>query len=153
MRFTPKTDEELYKLLAKGEYDFEVLTATEKTSKAGNDMIEISCKVFGPDKEHTLKDWLLDNGKLKRFCESTGNIDKYDAGEIHADELPGWSGKCKVDIESVEGFNDRNKITGYVTATPPSTSPNALRAEGVPAAQTKAALQRQAAGSDPDVPF
>lgn len=122
MRFEPKSDAELYKLLEKGEYDFEVIEAQEKVSKNGNEMIEVALKVFGPDKQHVIKDWIVDGAKLKRFCESIGAADTYQSGELSADAVVGMSGKCKVAVEESEQYGDRNKIAGYVTAKKKSES-------------------------------
>jgi len=152
MRFQPKTDEELYKLLAKGEYDFEVIEAEEKKSKAGNDMIEIQVKVFTNDGNVILKDWLLDNGKLKRFCQAIGQDYVYESGELRADSLKGEGGVCKVDIEKQEGYSDRNKIAGYVprkAQKDPTPKP-----DPIPPTATKANQKAmQSATANEDIPF
>lgn len=150
MRYEPKEDSELYQLLDKGTYDFEVLSARDTVSKKGNDMIELTLKVFGAEKEHTLKDWIVDGAKLKRFCQAIGH--PYESGELPAEVLEGKGGKCTVAIEQNDQYGDRNKVTGYKPATPSSSSPNVLRTEGVPAQQTKAAVKR-AAGDEEDTPF
>lgn len=154
MRFQPKEDSELYSLLEKGTYDFEVVTARDTVSKKGNEMIELTLKVFGPDKEHTLPDWIVDGAKLKRFCQAIGH--PYESGELPADVLEGKSGKCTIGIEQSEQYGDRNKVTGYKPserASAASESPGRLITEGVPSTQTKAAAQRAASSDADDTPF
>ncbi len=63
MNFTPRTEEEIAdsKLWKKGVYDFEVLDACEKISKAGHPMIELKIRVSNGDGvARTLPDYLLD---------------------------------------------------------------------------------------------
>lgn len=121
MRFTPKTQEELDKegLLPKGVYDFEVFRAEDKTSKKGNEMIELGIKLFDPNGGTPfVNDYLMEAMayKLRHFCEVTGLVRQYDDGSLCADDCVGRAGKAKVDIEpAANGYPAKNVIKDYVT--------------------------------------
>jgi hypothetical protein len=156
MRVTPKTDEELNPLLTPGEYDAEVYEAQEKTSKAGNEMIELKFKVYHPGGTVLLRDWLLDSvpDKLKRFCEAAGLIDLYDAGELTADGCEGVSVRVNVKMKSDPQYGEQNAIGGYVVKrklplVPPAPKPKA-QGTGLSAAQLAAVNEQH---SEDDVPF
>jgi hypothetical protein len=157
MKFDPKSDAELYKMLAKGEYDFEVTQAEDTHSKSsGKEMLKLTLKVFGPDKEHILNDYIVDGAKLKRFCQAIGMDAAYESGELPADVLVGQGGRCKVDIEQSEQYGDRNKIAGYVARK--SDKPKDHIIQGVDPQQTRAANKRTAeamsgGNEDDSVPF
>lgn len=122
--FTPKSKEETqrkeFPLLPKGEYDFEVISSKEKTSKAGNPMFEINLKVFGPDGQHQrLFDYLLldDSGqwKLRHFCEATGMLDRYESGDLDEGELEGQVGRVKIKIQPAkDGYPEKNAVEDYI---------------------------------------
>lgn len=120
MRFQSKSEEELQKenLLPEGDYDFEVVEATEKRSKtSGNDMIELRLKVFDNGDTVTVFDYLLEamGFKLRHFCEATGLLSKYDRGDISAIDCRGRSGICTIKIkEASKGYPASNAVADYV---------------------------------------
>jgi hypothetical protein len=160
MRITPKTDEELHPLLMPGEYDGEIYEAQEKTSKAGNEMIEIKVKVYhdgGPP--ILLRDWLLDSvpEKLKRFCESAGLENLYEAGELTAESCVGASVRVKLKIKTdPQGqYGEQNAIGGYVAKrklalNPPAPKPKP-QGTGMSAAQMAAVNEQFPEGDS--IPF
>ena len=106
MQFQPKTEKEIAegKLLPKGEYDFEIIDATEKTSAAGNDMIELTLRVSNGDgMARVLTDYLLPKraGKLRNCCAACGVLQKYESGVVSDDDFPvsavgsSWGSKRK----------------------------------------------------------
>jgi hypothetical protein len=75
-------------LLPEGKYSFEVSKAEQKTSKAGNDMIEITLHVYdgkGGAKVFVY-DWLTSAFKKKvvDFCRCVGLTDLAEGGELTA---------------------------------------------------------------------
>jgi hypothetical protein len=158
MRFTPKTDEELNPLLMPGEYDAEVYQAEEKVSSKGNDMIEVRLKVYhdgGPP--ILLRDWLLDSvpAKLKRFCESAGLMDLYEAGELTAESCAGSEVRVQLKIKTDPQYGEQNAIGGYVAKrklalNPPPPKPKP-QGTGMSAAQM-AAVNEQFPEDD-SIPF
>ena len=157
MRFEPKSDKELYGLLDDGEYDFEIIEAKDDVSKtSGNEMLVVTAKVFGPDKDHTIKDYITNNGKLKKLCDTLGMMDAYNAGDLPAIDLVGACGKCKVGIEKSEQYGDKNRIVSYVPAGKASTAPPVTTADKVPPPAKKPAKAQQTvppAPPDDDIPF
>jgi hypothetical protein len=120
MNFDPKSESEIRSsmVLPPGVYDFEVAEATEKVSKAGNDMIELQLRVFPGDggSPRLLRDWLVSTMELKlnRFCYATGLEDAYNEGSLTAFACLGASGQCRVTVEGDEKYGDQNRIKDYV---------------------------------------
>jgi hypothetical protein len=128
MNFQPRTEQEIADsaLLRKGNYDFEIIDATEKKSAAGNEMIELKVRVSnGNGISRTLTDYLLGKrpARLRNCCAACGLEDKYETGCLSADDFPGKRGTLKVTIEKAKGFSARNIIQDYV----PPASPAAMR--------------------------
>jgi hypothetical protein len=117
MKITPKSQEEidLEGLLAKGVYDFEVLKAEDKLSKKGNEMIHVKLKVFSGDGYQFVDDYLMEamSYKLRHFCEEAKLIDKYESGELVANDCIGRCGKVKLDIEPGGDFPAKNIVKDY----------------------------------------
>jgi hypothetical protein len=83
MRFTPISKEEAdkqskksYTLLSEGDYDFVVISATNKISKSGKDMIELVLGLYDGKENPVARiyDYLLEDfqWKIRHFCESVG---------------------------------------------------------------------------------
>ena len=128
--FQPLSDEELdaIDILPEGVYNFEVVKATHKISKAGNSMAEIQLGVWNnANKLCTVFDYLifstvpLNIRKVKHFCDSVGLIEEYKKGSL-PDELSGYSGKVVVGIQDERpnpngGFYPRkNVVVDYAKA-------------------------------------
>jgi hypothetical protein len=105
--FQPLSDNELnaINLVEDGEYEFEVVKSTRKTSRAGNPMAELQIKFW--DKMgmiHTVYDYLvfstvpLNIRKVKHFCEAVGLDEEYKSGSI-PEELSGYTGEIKISTD------------------------------------------------------
>ncbi len=147
MRFSPKTAAEIdaekakFAAWSRGNYDFEVVSAEDSTSKNGNDMIVVELLVFDQHgNKKKIKDWLVEAMpvKLKHMCEATGLHSEYDEGNFTSDDLLGRTGKVTLAIEKNEQYGDRNKVYDYVPAPRP---------EGRVAAKTRPAVQARPANS------
>lgn len=108
-------------LLPPSWYDFEVMTAEEKISKAGNEMLAIKLKVFRPNGgEAHIYDYLMElmPDKLADFCEAVGVTDKYDVGQLRAIDCMERTGKVKIAIEEdKEGkYPPKNVAKSYASA-------------------------------------
>lgn len=119
LKITPKTEEEIRRamLLGPGEYDFEVMSAEEKLSKAGNPMIVVKMKVFnGGGGERHVTDWLMEKMeyKLRHFMFAIGKGAAYEAGDIDAGGFQGCCGKLTLTIEEKEGFQPQNRVKDYI---------------------------------------
>lgn len=123
--YTPLSNEQIdsyRKILKPGIANFTIISASEKTSKAGNPMIEIKMHVW--DSEGTqgqLLDWLVGAPemawKLKSFCQSIGNESLYESGEISPLTLINKSGQLKIGLKKDNDGNDRPRVVGYVHQT------------------------------------
>lgn len=119
MKFTPKTETQIIdeRLLPKGEYDFECVHSEDKVSKKGNDMIHIGLKVYRPDGNGFIlvDDYLMESMlyKLLHFCAAGGLTDKYNAGELTADDCLGVCGRVKIKREEQDGFEPKNAVQDY----------------------------------------
>ena len=126
MRFTPKSEKEVAEagLLSKGTYDFEVVEANDKQSKAGNDMVELICQVYDSEgRGRKIFDWLVDSDgaayKIRHFAEATGMLAEYEKGELPSHAMVGKTGRCQIVIRKDRDGNypDKNAIADYVKAT------------------------------------
>lgn len=129
MQFKPKTQEEILfesaamSLITPGIYSFEVIEATNKLSKAGNEMIQLKLKVWDDNgRERIIFDYLLESMayKLKHFCETTGLLGKYEMGVIDETDCLGKSGLVDIIIQKgskkTDGslYPDRNSVKDYL---------------------------------------
>ena len=126
MNFKPKTKEEIESmgLLKAGRYPFQVADAKDKTSKNGNEMIELNIELYGNEgKSYRIFDYLLEAlpGKLFSFCVATGMEHHYHAGSLTSTDCIGKSGHVEIEIqkgkENPQGgtYPDRNSVKKYVT--------------------------------------
>ena len=118
MRFTPKDEKTLASenVLHPGVYDFEVATAKEKLSKAGNEMIVVDLKVYDDQgKTRFVRDYLMESflPKLLYFCKEIGLRAKYDAGTLSSTDLEGKSGKVELAIKQNGDFPAKNTVKWY----------------------------------------
>jgi len=126
VKFAPRSEEELRAEAEKrgawpnGVYDAEIVSAEEKISSKGNDMIEMTLNVYHEDTQRQMKDWLVEAMafKLRHCCDAAGLSDAYEAGTLDAWQLESKSVKVKLTTESYIGSDGvsrkRNKIADYV---------------------------------------
>jgi hypothetical protein len=122
MQFIPKSEEELNDLFQPGSYIAEVFKAEEKTSKSGNEMIELQLKVYSKDlsESRLVFDYLVDIKsmayKIKHFCDSCGITKIYESGKLSADNCAGKSCQVALTInEDKDGkYPPRNAVKDYI---------------------------------------
>lgn len=149
MQFQPKTESEIREasLAPDGEYDFDVLEASDKTSKSGNQMIAAKIGVYGGSHVRWhVYDYLLPlmEAKLRHFCDTTGLLSLYESGRLRAEDCVGRSGKCRIKTKKAEGqYGAKNVVDDYVVRT------------AKPLATPVAAANPSGAGALPedDIPF
>ena len=137
MRFDPKSAAQIDEdgLFPDGIYDCEVIHAEDKESKAGNEMIELSIRVYHGEQSRVVKDWLLEKVayKLRHAAETFGCMKQYEAGNLTGDNLMGKSGKCKLKLEPIKDtFPAKNSVSDYVSgdAQPNASQPQQRAAAG-----------------------
>lgn len=117
MQFASKTEQQIQEesLIPAGDYDFTVMKAEEKKSKAGNDMIVIDMDIYVGDKERPFKDYLMESMayKLRHFCYAVGLGPKYDAGTLTAQDCVGKSGKVKITQKQNGDYGLQNNVKDY----------------------------------------
>lgn len=108
MRVTPKSDEQIeaeknerlaaYQPWPAGTVcDYQVKEAVAATSKAGNDMIKAHIDVYNDKGE--AKGITMYFGDWNDYHFSRINRDRYEAGQVDAEDLLGRTGKCVLGIE------------------------------------------------------
>lgn len=131
-------------IIEPGDYDAEITHATEKTSKGGNAMIELT--VLIPSERATVKDFLVFAPsmawKLDQFAAALGRtVNPGDEVTIECEECEGVKARVTLAIEegkpkspgSKEKFDDKNKITkwhkadGDAAPAVPTTRPTESR--------------------------
>jgi hypothetical protein len=106
-------------LLLPGEYDFEVLSADPGISKAKNEMLKLKLSIFHGERKVSLYDYLVfsENGmsKLYGFCLATGLEEKYQKGEINANDVIRRCGKVFIKIDDKDPeYEPKNAVGRYV---------------------------------------
>jgi len=127
MRFTPISKEEAdkqskksYTLLSEGDYDFVVISATNKISKSGKDMIELVLGLYDGKENPVARiyDYLLEDfqWKIRHFCESVGLAKNYENGILDINYLVDLTGKAHIKIEKDKNgiYRDRNAVSDYI---------------------------------------
>ena len=157
MQFNSRSREELAResLTPPGEYDFEIISAEETTSKKGNEMIKLKLRVFVENGEIHVYDYLVAGMeyKLANFCDAIGRSDDYDDGEINADNLVGCAGKLKLVIEEAQKDKDtgevkwpaKNAVKTYIAGKKGQEKMAERRVKTAPTAAVKA--------DDEEIPF
>jgi hypothetical protein len=96
-----------------GVYQFYIVEAQEKTSRAGNGMIEINVEITRKDGARKLvRDWLLPQRPLKLLhaCVTCGVENKYRAGVLSDDDLLGKRGRLKLGVERASIQHPRRNV-------------------------------------------
>lgn len=128
MKYTPKTEEELEKekqdainasLMPNGEYDFEVLTVSDKKANSGADMITLKLGIFDENGDQRIVyDYLTESmgWKLRHAADSCGLLSHYDAGTLVASSFEMASGKVKLKTQkgNKDYPNPKNVVEDYV---------------------------------------
>lgn len=121
MKVTPVTAKqaEAMGLIPRSLQDFEVLTADEETSKSGNEMLKVKLGIEHDGRTRWVTDYLVATEgmayKVRHFAESIGLLAEYEAGDLHAADVRGRAGRCRVGIEPAkDDFPAKNKIIDYV---------------------------------------
>lgn len=124
MKITPKSEEHFKSrnLMDPGTYDFVVLNAIEKVSKtSGEPMIEVILLATDMNgREHKLFDYLIDKEpmdyKIRHIYDCANLIEKYESGNIDAQDLHNVRGKVKVIIrkDKTGQYGDKNSVQDYI---------------------------------------
>lgn len=136
-QFNPMTEDEakLAGLLKPGECDYEVFKAEDRTSKAGNDYLNVGLKVWDADgRQQTVWDILMYKGqmahRLRHFLYSCGMGRNYESGTLSPSDLLGKGGRVKIrngtDRETGEG---KNVVADYVVADTTKDQPGYQKAK------------------------
>lgn len=143
MNFKPRTQEEIesMNLLIPGIYHFRVANAKDRTSKKGNEMIELNLEVFDNEgNSRMMFDYLLEAipQKLYAFCHSTGMENFYHNGGLTAKDCIDKSAYVELSIEkgadNPQGgqYPDKNVVKKYMTKPVSGSAPTdyAAKADG-----------------------
>ena len=132
MRFTPLTEEELQtaSLVPDGIYSYEVIKSEDALSKAGNEYIKFTLKVWDNEgREHLIFTNLALVKLLKHFCDMNGMQDDYKSGLVIAENcLHKSGGHVMIGIEGEKpnpngGFYPaKNIVKDYIVAPQGSMS-------------------------------
>lgn len=160
MKFIPKSEDELARdlLLEPGEYPFEVLSARDRVSQSGNEMIELKLNVFGDDGQQShVYDYLLEKMafKLRHFAETTGLIAKYEAGNFEAMDCLDKQGVVRLAIDpGSNGYSPKNVVKDYIKPAPSAESASSpTRNTGDKAPASAPAASKPLDDFDTDIPF
>jgi hypothetical protein len=114
--------------LPPGDYDAVIKLATDKVSKAGNEMIELILTCYNPKGGKVdVWDWLLSTDdfqpKVRRFCEAAG-LD-YSRGALEARECEGKNVRVELQIVKDPKYGAKNKVMDYLRSDGSAPEPTA----------------------------
>lgn len=131
MRFTPLSNEELnmQSLLPDGMYNYQVVKSEDAVSRAGNEYIKATLKVWDNDgREHLVFTNFALIKLLKHFCDVNGMENEYLSGNIPAEIFNGkCTGKALIGIEGEKPnpnggmYNAKNIVRDYIVSPHGST--------------------------------
>jgi hypothetical protein len=136
-KFTPLPESAFKRpsfVLPRGEYDFEVYKAENKTFGSGASGIALTLMVFRDDGSHRLVDENLVFSeaalfKVSDFAKCVGIYAKYEAGEIDAAHCQGKSGRCFIVIQPPkDSYKEKNKVSRFIVPTA-TQSPDSIAKE------------------------
>lgn len=144
MNFKPKSKDELETmgLLKAGIYPFSVINAKDKTSKSGNEMIELTIEAYDNEgKSVHMFDYLLEAmpQKLFAFCSATGMEQRYHQGSLTSQDCIGRSAYVDIEIqkgkENPQGgtYPDKNSVKKYITKPVNNSVPEIYQKDATPA--------------------
>lgn len=123
MRTTPMSEvdarrAQLRKPMSAGWRPAKIIVSSERPSRRGNEMIELTMLVKDDGgEERTLRDWLTNSRlaalKLRHAAEAVGALAKYEAGTIEQNDFPGHDIQVFLIVEKKRGQPERNVITDY----------------------------------------
>lgn len=121
-KYNPKDADN--KLIPDGEYEAHVLEAEEMKSKAGNDMIKLTIKVWAHGDAFHLFDYVVNPSslwKLKRLAGAVGMMDRFESGAFEPRDLIGKNCLAFVKTKKDESgkYPDQNVIMKYSPSTTP----------------------------------
>jgi hypothetical protein len=124
MKFTPRTEEEVkkFKLLQKGDADYEILDAQEEISKTGKEMLHLKLKVFDASGVQGLvHDYIILNDekfeyKLRHLFYSCDLGELYETGDVEPFRLLNKCGKLDLGIQADKTgqYGDKNNVKDYL---------------------------------------
>jgi hypothetical protein len=136
MRTTPRTEDEAKRASSRtlpkpGWYPARITEAAEKQSRRGNPMIELQLLVRDANgDEWEPRDWLTDADlgaeKLRSAVVAVDALERYEAGDIAAEDFAGRDVQAQIIIEKRRGHPDRMVVNSYR----PASSVVTLRAAG-----------------------
>ena len=123
-------------LLPDGDYDFEIIGATEKQSKnSGMMMFELQLRILlEDDKSRLLRDYVMTEGaaahRLRQVCECVGLLRHYEQGDIDAQDFENLAGRATLmtQADKTGTYADQNRVKRYLPANgaaPPMQRPAA----------------------------
>ena len=124
MKFTPRTEREVSRIFEKGDYKFNVLSAEEKKSKTGNEMIHLKLNVEHNEisGKNTIVDCYLLSGHpsfehlIRHFCYSVGLENEYESGNILPEFCVDKFGIVRLSIEEDKTgkYPDKNRVIDFL---------------------------------------
>lgn len=103
--------------LPDGDYEAVIINAEETQSKAGNDMVVITWRVYGNSGDVVeLKDYIVDHQpwKLKRIAKAIGRLKQFESGEFRADDYRNQSATLTL-VTKEDDYGPKNEVKVYQT--------------------------------------
>jgi len=130
MKVTPKTENEIIEagLWEAGEYDFGVIKAEAAVSgqlsqSPGTEYIKLNLQVFNAEGRSRFVDTTLyptAEFKIRHFCVVGELMDKYESGELSAEDCVGVQGRLKLKIQTDKNkkYPPKNEVADFIVPKP-----------------------------------
>ena len=158
MQFDPKdvSEQPERKLIAEGEYDFEVIDAENTVFESDGEehkQIKLKLRIFCDEGTIVLNTWVgypvNKLWRLRDFCRCVGLVKAWESGEVTPDDCVGKAGECVVGI-----WKERNTIRKFLQENhSEANDPAGRTSKGVKATAGKFYSDIDEAAKEEDFPF
>lgn len=115
--------------LPDGTYDAELMSVTEKVSRAGEQMLEVIWTIPLNGKENKVKDFVLNPKtvfKLENIAKAWGEFQVFEEGRFDLAEHIRRQITLKLNVKSSPEFGNQNNVVAYLPASGHALPPRAI---------------------------
>lgn len=116
----PYNPKDARECLPEGEYDAEITTVAEKTSKAGNPMLEVTLSAMQNGRPWPVREYIVNPAtlyKLKQIARALGCLQEFEEGRFDLQDHVGRVVKVVLSVEVQPGYQDKNQVKSYREAS------------------------------------
>lgn len=141
------------KLFDAGDYQAELTSFEEKTTKTGKPMLVVNLQVYprGAGQSILLRDWIVNPDsiwKLKKLAVALGVSDKFENQTFNPEDYTGSSVIVTLKVKTDDKYGEQNSVVGYKPFAESKPFTASLQEDAA-----KEPVFAPASSSDEDIPF